>query len=67
MKHVLLPVCSSFYLQAAERFSQSAWERVNEQYCILSRAVDDSEGAAASTDLVTLSQPWTVSSLTCIY
>ena len=51
-------------LQAAEKFSQSAWERVNEHYYVLSRAVDEKEGAGASTDTITLSQPWMVSFFT---
>lgn len=49
--------------EAAERFAQEAWERVNEHYVVLSHAVDDREGVGACINSVTLSQPWTVSSL----
>lgn len=48
--------------EAAECFAQTAWQCVNEQYSVLSRAVEDREGIAASTNLVALSQPWSASS-----
>lgn len=48
--------------EAAECFAQAAWQFVNEQYSVLSRAVESREGIAASTDLVALSQTWSLSS-----
>ncbi|MCO5610299.1 hypothetical protein L7F22_064535 [Adiantum nelumboides] len=53
--------CSSSE-EAAESFAEAAWQLVNKQYSVLSRAVENREGIAASTDLVALSQPWYVSS-----
>lgn len=47
--------------EAAECFSNIVWERVNEQYTVMNRAIVDREGLAASTSSVVLSQPWTVS------
>ncbi|KAI5083401.1 hypothetical protein GOP47_0003144 [Adiantum capillus-veneris] len=43
--------------EAAECFAQEAWQLVNKQYSVLSWAVENREGSAASTDLVALSQP----------
>ncbi|KAL2619872.1 hypothetical protein R1flu_000077 [Riccia fluitans] len=44
--------------EARDRFSQSVWELVNEQYCLLNRAIHGGEGLKASSQSTQLSQPW---------
>ncbi|KAL3681949.1 hypothetical protein R1sor_024905 [Riccia sorocarpa] len=44
--------------QARDKFSQSSWEIVNEQYSVLRKAIHGRQGLQASSQSTQLSQPW---------